>query len=297
MRVIMKGLTFYLVDVFAEEKYAGNQLAVVRNAGALSSAQMQRIANEMHFSETAFIISDEKRNGGYDVRIFTPAREMPFAGHPTLGTAYVIRHSLVNEDVDKVALNLKVGQIPVTFEKEEDQEILWMKQVPPVFGKTYDAADISQMLNLSLEDIDNKYPAQEVSTGVPFVIVPLKTLNAVKRVRIDKDKHLELARETQAETLVFSPETYKKENTLNARVFVDLHGIPEDPAAGSANGCLAAYLSKYRYFGDDAVSARVEQGYEIGRPSLLRIRAEKREGEIQVHVGGKVVMVANGELT
>jgi trans-2,3-dihydro-3-hydroxyanthranilate isomerase len=297
LRVMMKGLSFYLVDVFAEEKYAGNQLAVIRNASALSSAQMQRIANEMHFSETAFILSEEKRNGGYDVRIFTPAREMPFAGHPTLGTAYVIRHSLVSENVDKVVLNLKVGQIPVTFEKEEDEEILWMKQVPPVFGETYEAADISQMLNLSIEDIDNKYPIQEVSTGVPFVIVPLKTLNAVKRVRIDRDKHLELMKETQAETLVFSPETYRKENDLNARVFVDLHGIPEDPATGSANGCLAVYLSRYRYFGEDSVSARAEQGYEIGRPSLLHIKAENREGEIQVHVGGKVVMVAKGELT
>jgi trans-2,3-dihydro-3-hydroxyanthranilate isomerase len=297
LRIMMKGLIFYLVDVFAEEKYAGNQLAVVRNAGALSSAQMQRIANEMHFSETTFILSDEKRNGGYDVRIFTPAREMPFAGHPTLGTAFVIRHSLVNENINKVVLNLKVGQIPVTFEKEENQEIPWMKQIPPIFGKTFDAANISQMLNLSLEDIDNNYPIQEVSTGVPFVIVPLKTLDAIKRVRIDKDKHLELAKETQAETLVFSPETYKKENNLNVRVFVELHGIPEDPATGSGNGCLAGYLSRYRYFGDDSVSARVEQGYEIGRPSLLHIKAENREGEIHVYVGGKVVMVANGELT
>jgi trans-2,3-dihydro-3-hydroxyanthranilate isomerase len=297
LRIMMKGLTFYLVDVFAEEKYAGNQLAVITNAGALSTAQMQRIANEMHFSETAFILSDEKRNGGYDVRIFTPAREMPFAGHPTLGTAYVIRHSLVNENINKVVLNLKVGHIPVTFEKEENQEVLWMKQIPPIFGDTFDAANISHVLNLDLEEIDNNYPIQEVSTGVPFVIVPLKTLDAVKRVTIDKDKHLELAKETQAETLVFCPETYKKENNLNVRVFVDLHGTPEDPAAGSANGCLAGYLSRYRYFGDDSVNARVEQGYEIGRPSLLHIKAENREGEIHVYVGGKVVMVANGELT
>jgi trans-2,3-dihydro-3-hydroxyanthranilate isomerase len=294
---MMKGLTFYLVDVFAEEKYTGNQLAVITNAGALSTAQMQRIANEMHFSETAFILSDEKRNGGYDVRIFTPAREMPFAGHPTLGTAYVIRHSLVNKNIDKVVLNLKVGQIPVTFEKEENQEVLWMKQIPPIFGDTFDAANISQMLNLDLEEIDNNYPIQEVSTGVPFVIVPLKTLDAVKRVTIDKDKHLEHAKETQAETLVFCPETYKKENNLNVRVFVDLHGIPEDPATGSANGCLAGYLSRHRYFGDDSVNARVEQGYQIGRPSLLYIKAENREEEIHVYVGGKVVMVANGELT
>jgi trans-2,3-dihydro-3-hydroxyanthranilate isomerase len=299
LRIKMKGLTFYLLDVFAEEKYAGNQLAVFRNAGALSTAQMQKIANEMHFSETTFILSDEKRNGGYDVRIFTPANEMPFAGHPTLGAAYVIRHSLANEKIEKVVLNLKVGQIAVAFEKDRGtQEMLWMKQIPPVFGRIFDATNTSEMLNLDVNEIDTKYPIQEVSTGVPFVIVPLKTLNAVRRVRIDKDKHRELTKETPAEILVFCPETYRKENDLNVRVFVDLYGIPEDPATGSANGCLAGYLSRYCYFGDDVVDVRVEQGYEIGRPSLLHLRARalNREGGIIVHVGGKVLMVATGEL-
>jgi trans-2,3-dihydro-3-hydroxyanthranilate isomerase len=293
----MRGLTFYLVDVFAEEKYAGNQLAVVCNASGLSSAQMQRIASEMHFSETTFILSDEKRNGGYDVRIFTPAREMPFAGHPTLGTAYVIRRIVADRAISKVVLNLKVGQIPVTFEKDgKSQETLWMKQKPPKFGKIFDAAEISRMLNLDVDEIDRKYPVQEVSTGVPFIIVPLKTLDAVRRASMDKDKHLELAKDAQAEVLIFCPETYKKENNLNVRVFVDLYGIPEDPATGSANGCLAGYLSSHHYFGGDLVSVRVEQGYEIGRPSLLHLKAENREGEIQVYVGGKVVMIAKGEL-
>ena len=293
----MKNLSFYFVDVFAEEKYAGNQLAVVRNARGLSAFQMHRIANEMHFSETAFILSDEKRNGGYEVRIFTPASEVPFAGHPTLGTAYVIKHSVSDEITDEVILNLKVGQIPVVFKREKrNEETLWMKQIRPTFGKTLDAAKVSAMLNLSVQEIDSRYPIQEVSTGLPFVIVPLKTLDAVKRVRIDKDEHLKLAKETQAEILVFSPETYRKENNLNVRVFVDLYGIPEDPATGSANGCLAAYLSRYKYFGDDAVDVRVEQGCEIGRPSLLYLKAQKRQGEIQVSVGGKVVMVAQGEL-
>lgn len=293
----MKNLSFYFVDVFAEEKYAGNQLAVVRNARGLSASQMQRIANEMHFSETAFILSDEKRNGGYEVRIFTPASEVPFAGHPTLGTAYVIKHSVSDEITDEVVLNLKVGQIPVVFKREKrNEETLWMKQIRPTFGKTLDAAKVSAMLDLSVQEIDSRYPIQEVSTGLPFVIVPLKTLDAVKRVRIDKDEHLKLARRTQTEILVFSPETYRKENNLNVRVFVDLYGIPEDPATGSANGCLAAYLSRYKYFGDDAVDVRVEQGCEIGRPSLLYLKAQKRQGEIQVSVGGKVVMVAQGEL-
>jgi len=295
----MRGLTFYLVDVFAEEKYAGNQLAVICNASGLPSAQMQRIANEMHFSETTFILSDEKRDDGYDVRIFTPAREMPFAGHPTLGTAYVIRHIVADKTVNKVVLNLKVGQIPVTFEKDrESQETLWMKQLPPTFGKTFDATRVSRMLNLDVNEIDSKYPIQEVSTGVPFVIVPLKTLDAVKRARMDRDMHSELAKDAhaQAEVLVFCPETYQKENNLNVRVFVDLYGIPEDPATGSANGCLAGYLSCHHYFGGNLVSARVEQGYEIGRPSLLHLKAENREGEIHVLVGGKVVMIAKGEL-
>jgi trans-2,3-dihydro-3-hydroxyanthranilate isomerase len=293
----MNGLTFYLVDVFAEEKHTGNQLAVVSDAGLLPGVQMQKIANEMHFSETTFILSDKKRNGGYDVRIFTPASEMPFAGHPTLGTAYVIRHRLTNETINKVVLNLKVGQIPVTFEKDpENQEILWMKQIPPTFGRTFDAAKISQVLKVDAIDIDRRFPIQEVSTGVPFVIVPLKTLDAVKRVTIDKDKHLELMKETQAEILVFCSETYNKKNNLNVRVFVDLYGIPEDPATGSANGCLAGYLSYYHYFGDDTVNVRVEQGYEIGRPSLLHLKTERSEGQIQVHVGGKVVMVAKGDL-
>jgi trans-2,3-dihydro-3-hydroxyanthranilate isomerase len=292
----MKSLTFYLVDVFAEEKYAGNQLAVIRNGNALSSVQMQRIANEMHFSETTFILSDEKRDGGYDVRIFTPSREMPFAGHPTLGTAYVIRRGILGETINEVTLNLKLGQITVTFEKTKKDEVLWMEQIPPTFGNTFDEAKTAQMLNVNVKDFDSNYPVQEVSTGLPFIIVPIKTLNAVRRARIDKAGLLELTKETQAGVLIFCPETYKKENDLNVRVFVDLFGIPEDPASGSANGCLAGYLSKHHYFGNDIVSVRVEQGYEIGRPSLLYLKARERGNKIQINVGGKVVMVASGKL-
>jgi trans-2,3-dihydro-3-hydroxyanthranilate isomerase len=290
-------LKFFLLDVFAEEKYAGNQLAVFRNARGLSKVQMQKIANEMHFSETTFILSDEERDGGYDVRIFTPANELPFAGHPALGTAYVVRHCILNGTVKKVLLNLKVGQIPVTFEKNAvGDEILWMKQVLPAFGETFDVARISEALCLDEEDVDNRFPVQEVSTGIPFTIVPLKSLDAVKRAKVNREQPGKLTKAAQAGILVFSPETYEKDNDLNVRVFVDLYGIPEDPASGSANGCLAGFLSHYRYFGTDIVDARVEQGYEIGRPSLLRLKAKEKQNEIHVHVGGKVVMVANGEL-
>jgi trans-2,3-dihydro-3-hydroxyanthranilate isomerase len=131
---------------------------------------------------------------------------------------------------------------------------------------------------------------------MPFIIVPLKTLDAVKRARISMDSLLGLAKEAKAGILVFCPETYEKGNDLNVRVFVDLFGIPEDPATGSGNGCLAGYLSRYRYFGTDEVNARVEQGYEVRRRSLLLLKAEDRDGSIRVHVGGKVVLVAAGKL-
>jgi trans-2,3-dihydro-3-hydroxyanthranilate isomerase len=293
----MERRIFYIVDVFAERKYAGNQLAVFKGVKNLSDKQMQQFAKEMNYSETTFILSEEKRNGGYDVRIFTPEHEVPFAGHPTLGTAYVIQQEIVKEPVEKVALNLKVGQIPVTFKYSGQQvDIMWMKQINPIFGEVFNSKPISQALGLKETNINDRFPIQDVSTGVPFIIVPLKSLTAVKQARIDKDRYFELIKNTQAKAiLVFSPETYNKENDLNVRVFADYYGVPEDPATGSANGCLAGYLVKHRYFGDDRIDIRVEQGYEIGRPSLLFLRAEDKEGKMDVLVGGKAIMVAKGE--
>ncbi len=293
----MSALTFYLVDVFAEEKFAGNQLAVVAGAGSLTNGRMQEIANEMHFSETTFVLSDRQRNGGFDVRIFTPSQEVPFAGHPTLGTAYVIKHFVAKEDADSVVLNLKVGQIQVRFEKDAgNREVVWMGQKSPVFGRTFGVARLASVLNLDEADFDGRFPIQEVSTGLPFVIVPLKTLDAVRRARIGMERLRELAKDVQAGILVFCPETYKEENGLNVRVFVDLFGISEDPATGSGNGCLAGYLSHHRYFGSDSVDVRVEQGYEIKRPSLLLLRAESKGEMIDVSVGGRVFLVATGKL-
>ncbi len=293
----MEKRTFYIVDVFAERKYAGNQLAVFRDAKELSDTQMQQIAKEMHFSETTFILSDEKRDEGYHVRIFTPEHEIPFAGHPTLGTAYVIQQEIIKEPIEQVVLNLKVGQIPVSFKYSgKDVDIMWMKQIAPTFGQIFGLQTISEILCLDQKDIDDRSPIQEVSTGTPFIMVPLRTLNAVKQARIDRDKYFDLTKNTEAKAiLVFCPETYAKENQLNVRVFADYYGVPEDPATGSANGCLCGYLVKYRYFGNDKIDIRVEQGYEIGRPSLLFLKAEDKEDEIDVFVGGKVIMIAKGE--
>lgn len=289
----MPRLSFNIVDVFAEEKYAGNQLAVVRYGKDLIDVEMQRIAHEVNYSETTFIISGEKRNGGFDVRIFTPKEEVPFAGHPTLGSAYVIQQEIIRKPVEKVVLNLKVGQIPVTFSTEG---ILWMNQKDPTFGRTFDAEDISRILSVDNQAIDDRFPIEEVSTGLPFIIVPMRKLEDVKKCSVVKDRLFDLIKQTEAKSiLVFNPETYDAKNDLNVRVFVDYYGIPEDPATGSGNGCLAGYLVKHRYFERERVNVRVEQGYEIGRPSLLYLNAELKEGRIVVDVGGKVVSVARGE--
>jgi trans-2,3-dihydro-3-hydroxyanthranilate isomerase len=294
----MKKRPFYVVDVFAESKYTGNQLAVFRHAESYSVHEMQQLAREMNYSETTFILSDEMRDGGYAVRIFTPETELPFAGHPTLGTAYIIQQEIVKERIDEIALNLQIGKIPVTFNYVEKRpELLWMKQIRPIFGKTFTPDLISKILRLDETDINNQFPIQEVSTGVPCIIVPLKTLDAVKRASIDRDRYFKLVNElTVKSILIFSMETYGKENDLNVRFFADYYGVPEDPATGSGNGCLAGYLIKHNFLGRDQINVRVEQGYEINRPSLLFLSASKKEGGIDISVGGRVVMIAEGNL-
>jgi trans-2,3-dihydro-3-hydroxyanthranilate isomerase len=284
-------LTFYIVDVFAEKKYAGNQLAVVRGGADLSDEALGEIALEMNYSETTFVLSGEETGGGYDVRIFTPGGEVPFAGHPTLGTAYVIRHEILGEPVEQISLNLQAGKIPVTF-----GDVLWMRQLPPTFGPTLDAALTARALNLEPADLDDRFPVQEVSTGLPALIVPLKSLDALQRCKVDWERYVELAGSGK-NLYVFCPEPHDNgPGDLSARMFANDLGVPEDPATGSAAGCLAAYLVEQRYFGTDSVDARVEQGYEIRRPSLLYLRASREEEETSVHVGGKVQMVARGEL-
>ena len=290
-------MKFYIVDVFAETKYTGNQLAVFTNAADISENQMQRLAKEMNYSETTFVVSKDTRAGVYEVRIFTPEQELPFAGHPTLGTAYVLQQEILNQPVEKIILNLKIGQIPVTLHYSNGSvEELWMQQLPPTFAQVFAADTIAQVLNLEPSEIDLRFPIQEVSTGVPFIIVALKNQSALKRIKVNKEKYFELVSNTQAKSiLVFCPETYNPANDLSVRVFADYLGVPEDPATGSANGCLAGYLVQYSYFGEEPINLRVEQGYEIGRPSLLLLKAQQKDGEIQVSVGGKVIMVAQGD--
>ncbi|WP_172250115.1 PhzF family phenazine biosynthesis protein [Saccharibacillus deserti] len=286
-------MDFYIVDVFAEEKYQGNPLAVLIPTRAISTEEMQKIAREINFSETAFILSGKQDNGGYDVRIFTPDVEIPFAGHPTLGTAFIIQKVLENNESKQITLNLEVGQIPVTLEGEQ----LIMKQNPPELGAVLLNQDVfSEMLQISTKDIDSRFPIQIVSTGLPAVIVPLRSLEAVNRCRIHHDRYRNFINTViKANILVFAPETEREENDLSVRVFLDDPGFPEDPATGSANGNLAGYLVTHNYLDNKNIAYRVEQGFQMRRPSILTVQAERHQNSIKILVGGKVFLIAKGK--
>ena len=283
---------FYITDVFGAGRYSGNQLATFLDSASIPDEEMQQIAREINFSETTFILSDKPKNGGYDVRIFTPDAELDFAGHPTLGTAYIIQKHIIRKPVEQVTLNLKVGQVPVRF---TDDGLLWMEQVQPKFGDSLPVEKIAPVLNLEGNDIDVNRPIQEVSTGLPTIIVPLKSADALKRIRIDRERYDTLIQETWASViLAFCTQGYTDDQTLGVRVFPVALGISEDPATGSGNGCLAAYLIEQQYFGTDAVDLVVGQGYEIGRPSSIHLRAKKENDAYQIQVGGRVISIADG---
>lgn len=170
----------HIVDVFAQERYTGNQLAVVHEASNLSADDMLAFTRETNFSETTFIESSDTSTGEYDVRIFDPTEEIPFAGHPTLGTAFVIREYLTAARPDHITLNLGVGEIPVWVESHGDDEIYWMKQIQPSFEDELTPWLIADILGLDQADIDDSYPIKLVSTGLPTVIIPLTSLDAVQ---------------------------------------------------------------------------------------------------------------------
>ena len=276
---------FYITEVFTERPYGGNQLATLPDAADIPTAEMQQIARAFNFPETTFVTGGDHESG-FDVRIFTPAAELPFAGHPTLGTSFLLRNHISPGDVDSIVLNLGVGQIPVTFSEDG---VLWMSQKQPVFGGSLDENDVAAELGLAAGDIDSRFPCQYVSTGLEFLIVPLNSYDALKKAIPPSTSSLSRT------WFLFCPGAYDQGQSIQARMFATELGVSEDPATGSANGCLAAYLAEHAYFGSSDVDARVGQGYEINRPSQLYLRSSKAGDEFEIKVGGKVSLVAEGQ--
>ncbi|MDO4194177.1 MAG: PhzF family phenazine biosynthesis protein [Erysipelotrichaceae bacterium] len=283
-------MKFYIVDCFAEEPYQGNQLLVVVQDRTLTDEEQQKITDEINFSETAFICSGKQENEGYDVTIRMPGiGEAPFAGHPTLGTAYVIQKFLEDGTSDRVILNLKVGQIPVVF----NEDILTMSQKAPVFGDCVSKEEIAPVFHLEPEDIRDDYPIRHVSTGLPTVAVPLKSRKALKRVHTDPDLFQAYLKQHPNHFCTHFFFVQTGDRLLEARCMSE--DYREDPATGSANGDLAGYLIRYRWFDSDDVSWTVIQGEDMGRKSVLQVHASHIHDEWTIEVGGKCHMIASGE--
>lgn len=289
---------FYIVDVFAERQYAGNQLAVVVGDADLSPETMQQIAQETNYSETTFVTSAPEADGGYRVRMFTPAREIAFAGHPILGTAWVVRHHVAAAVSDLVRLNLVVGPVPVSFESSpEAGDVAWFLAPSMSLGPPCAPEPIAAALGLARADIDTQAPVQQISAGTSILMVPLRSLEALRRCKLDLEKFASLAAAGLLPLVyLFCRQTHHAGNDLCARFFFEANGVREDAATGNGAAFLGAYLLEHRLFPEPEVSLRIEQGYEIGRPSLVMLRARVAGGSPEVHVGGHVIPTIEGTL-
>ncbi len=292
----MRRFAMVQVDVFTKKRLEGNALAVFQDATGLSDAEMQALAKETNLSETTFVLPRDaatEKARGIRVRIFTVAEELNFAGHPTLGTAFVLRGA---SGVSEIALDLNVGMVPVCFEDVPGQPPFGeMSQKDPEFGVRHDAETIARVTGLSLADIDTTFPIESITTGMSFTIVPIKTLPALQNLRIDLHKGTEYLEKTKGKFFYFvSRETVNPASRSYGRT---LFYNGEDPATGSAGGCTAAWMAAH---GIAAPNERVliEQGIEMKRPSEIFVRADREAARVvNVRVGGNSVEVLRGEVT
>ncbi|GGK79777.1 PhzF family phenazine biosynthesis protein [Rufibacter glacialis] len=305
----MQPVPFYIVDVFANAPYKGNQLAVFLPPEDLTTHQMQQMAQEIGFAESSFILSWQASTQGFACRFFTVEYEVPFAGHPTLGTAYVLQQFVLQKPVPELSLHLKVGQIPVTFTYSHDTpDFLLMRQINPVFGKEVPQEELAQLIGLPQESLHPSFPVQEVSTGLPFLLIPLQKLEDIQRLKLQPDQlfaflqHHGLYKTQRPDGLsvalyFFCPQTYSADHQVNARMLALENGqVIEDAATGSANGCFLAYLLKHRYFGEGPLDLLVEQGYELKRDSTIKLQGSlAAEEQYDLQVGGQVQLIAKGE--
>jgi trans-2,3-dihydro-3-hydroxyanthranilate isomerase len=294
---------FVQVDVFTSQRLEGNPLAVFPDANGLSDGEMQQIARETNLQETTFVFPrDAELEGtqGIKVRIFIPEQEIPFGGHPTLGTAMVLRNRRVQaralkDPPERIVLDLKVGKIPVVFTKDSTGSSFGeMHQVEPVFGKVHDRETVAGILGIRPADISDDGPIQQVSTGLPFVIVPLKRLETLQSLRPDLQREAAYF-EHEPELTSFY---YITRDTHDPAIGVRSRAIypgGEDPATGSAAGCTAAWMVRYGV-ANSGRTVQIEQGVEIHRPSHLFVRAGRQGDRIlNVVVGGNAVEIAAGE--
>jgi trans-2,3-dihydro-3-hydroxyanthranilate isomerase len=296
-------LRFVQVDVFTERVLAGNPLAVVFEAGGLDERVMQAIAREMNCSETTFLLPPTRPECAARVRIFTPAREVPFAGHPTIGTAWVLAtEGLLPKGTTRFNLEEGIGPVEVTLEGDPRRpSLLWMRHGEARFGPELpDRAGFARALGLEAADLLAGQPVRSGSTGNTFLYIPLRDRETVDRARLDVPALLAAQGEgPNLGVFVFAPDPDPRAGKVYSRMFAPhTSGVPEDPATGSASGPLGAYLVERGLVAPaETVDIVSEQGTRMGRPSFVRIRIGMRGGRInEILVGGTVVPVIDGRL-
>ena len=296
-------LTMTQWDVFSSRPLEGNSLAVIHDARGLNDSEMQSIAKEMNLSETTFVLPRDaatEREQGIRVRIFTVQEELPFAGHPTLGTAFALRGQ---SGAKEILLELKVGKVPVHFENLDGEPPFGeMTQIDPTFVMQHDREAVARATGLRPEDFDESLPIETVSTGVPFTVAPLKSLAAMQNLQIDLRRAAEYLAKTAGKFFYFvTRETVDRDARLHARM---LFYNGEDPATGSAAGCTAAWMVAHGVAQPDE-RVLIEQGVEMKRPSRIFVRASfdnKRDSKssdnrvVNVRVGGHSVEIMRGEI-
>jgi trans-2,3-dihydro-3-hydroxyanthranilate isomerase len=300
----MQTLHYYHVDVFTTQRFGGNQLAVFMDAQGLSAELMQTIAREINFSESAFVMGPETYGNDFKLRIFTPQMELPMAGHPTIGTAFVLHHAgIVQFDgsTHDILIEEGVGVVPVSYVKDNDGGILpTMTQPIPAFGQIWEnRAMVADLLSLNVDDLHSDYPIQGGSAGVPFLYIPIKDVEAIGNINVRLDVwNREIKESAYPHLFAFTPLIDRPTPTVRSRMFAPAMGIPEDPATGAASGPLGAYLVKYGIVdASESVSIISEQGVEFGRPSTIHIGVTVEGDAIRkVTVGGNSVYVGEGTL-
>lgn len=295
----------FIVDVFAEQRYAGNQLAVVVCERFPEQARMQAIAAEMNFSETTFVLSSAESSGNYPVRIFTPSEELPFAGHPVIGTGAVVRNEVLSGKAEKLTLATGLGPVALEFEADALADLrVWMQPGLPELGANLPREELAPLLGLGMQDFHATHLPVEVTLGIGFVLVPLSGGDALGRATFSLDHwHALQAKGTQAMgVFLFADETSKAENHWAARAFFEASGAREDPATGSANTCFARWIAAHTAIPATGLHLRVEQGVQMGRPSVIHLSLNQSAGPGElnaetIRVGGGVILVARGQLT
>ena len=285
----------FLVDVFAERPYAGNPLAVVVAREPLPEPDMQAIAAEMNFSETTFVSPTAGADGAHRVAIFTPARRIDFAGHAILGTASVIRRMSGAVSSAPLHLRLDGGTVVVDFEASD---LPWFTAPPIVMGPACPPAPIAHAVGLPIGDIEPRSPVQLARAGATAaLIVPLRSRDALARCALDLGKFAPLAAVGFAPLVyLFCRHAVQPVNDLRARFFFDANGVREDPATGNGAAFLGAYLLEHGVLASQRASLRIEQGDEVRRPSLVRMRAQVADRVRIISVGGRVIPIAEGSL-